>query len=170
MKAEIFWIADSPLVRLAIIPRPRGGDWLRDEGESLRLAGIDTLVCLLTSEEIAELDLVDGSELCAVHAIQFVSYPRPDRGVPASVQEKLTVVRRLAGRLEQGKSVGIHFRQGVGRSAMLAACVLAALGENPDIAFENIVRARGFPVPDTPEQREWVMKFVDRYLMRETDE
>jgi hypothetical protein len=31
MKAAIYWIAPVPSGRLAIIPRPRGGDWLEDE-------------------------------------------------------------------------------------------------------------------------------------------
>ncbi|HVT68398.1 MAG TPA: ATP-grasp domain-containing protein, partial [Trebonia sp.] len=31
-------------------------------------------------------------------------------------------------------------------------------------AFERIATARGRPVPDTTEQREWVMRFADRHL------
>jgi protein-tyrosine phosphatase len=169
MKAEIYWIAGAPQGRLAVLPRPRGGDWLEEEVESLRLAGVDALVCLLTRTEMAELGLVDEAEVCVAHSIPFVSFPILDRGVPASFQETLTVVRQLAALLEQGKAVGIHCRQGVGRSAMIAACVLAALGESPDVAFESIAKARRCPVPDTPEQHEWVRRFVDRYLMGQTD-
>lgn len=49
---------------------------------------------------------------------------------------------------------------------MMAACVLVSLGEEPDTAFERIARARGCPVPDTAEQREWVLRFADRHLKR----
>jgi protein-tyrosine phosphatase len=164
VKAEIYWIDGVPKGRLAVLPRPRGSDWLDDEVESLHLAGFSVLACLLTREEMAELDLVEEPKLCAAHDIQFVSFPILDRGVPASSQEALVIIKQLAALLEQGKSVAIHCRQGVGRSAMITACVLAVLGECPDAAFERIARARGCPVPDTPEQRGWVRTFVDIYL------
>jgi len=48
MKAEIYWISGVERGRLAILPRPRCGDWLEDEIGSLRLAGIGCLVSLLT--------------------------------------------------------------------------------------------------------------------------
>jgi hypothetical protein len=107
MKAEIYWIDGTPKGRLAVLPRPRGGDWLEDEVKSLRLAGIDVLVCLLTHEEMAELDLGDEAALCAAHGIQFVCFPILDRGVPASAQQTLTVVHQLAALLEQEKAVTI---------------------------------------------------------------
>jgi len=64
--------------------------------------------------------------------------------------------RRMAG---SGKSVTIHCRQSVGRSALLAATLLVEAGINPDEAFRRIEAARGCPVPDTPEQRAWVERF-----------
>jgi protein-tyrosine phosphatase len=73
-------------------------------------------------------------------------------------------VRRLGSFLCGGKAVAIHCRQGVGRSALVAACVLASLGERPDGALERVARARGCPVPDTAEQREWVLRFAERHL------
>ena len=39
---------------------------------------------------------------------------------------------------------------------MLAACVLVTNGYSPDAAFRTIEEARGCPVPDTQEQRQWV--------------
>jgi hypothetical protein len=141
MRAEIFWIEG----RLAVLPRPRGSDWLDDEVRSLRACGVDVLVSLLTS-------------------VEFVSFPVVDRGVPTMVSEALGLVQRLVAHLSCRRAVAIHCRQGVGRSALVAACVLASFGETPDAAFERIARARGCSVPDTPEQREWVQRFADRHL------
>ena len=42
---------------------------------------------------------------------------------------------------------------------MIAACILKLSGVDVDEAFEMIESARGFAVPDTPEQREWVKTF-----------
>jgi protein-tyrosine phosphatase len=43
---------------------------------------------------------------------------------------------------------------GIGRSALIAACLLKSQGIGVDEAFAMIARARGFSVPDTEEQRE----------------
>ena len=59
-------------------------------------------------------------------------------------------------RLREGKSVALHCRQGVGRSALLAACVLAVLGVAQEDGWQRITAARKSPVPDTEEQRSWV--------------
>jgi hypothetical protein len=166
MQAEVFWIEGLPTGRLAVLPRPRGDDWLQDEIRSLRANGVDVLVCLLTSGETTELGLAEEAACCAACCIEFVAFPFADRGVPASASNALGLVRRLAARLTGGKAVAIHCRQGIGRSALMAACVLVSLGEGPDAAFERIARARGRPVPDTTEQRDWVLRFADRHLTR----
>ena len=162
MRAEIFWIDGVRGGRLAVLPRPRGGDWLEDEVRSLRAAGVDVLVSLLTHDEVAELDLGDEAKCCAAAGIEFVSLPTEDRGVPDSAADTLALVRRLASLVAQGEGMAIHCRQGVGRSALIAACVLITLGESPDRAWERVARARGCPVPDTAEQRQWVLSFADR--------
>ena len=164
MRAEIYWVGGTPAGRLAVLPRPRGGDWLEDEVRSLRAAGVDVLVSLLTREEAAELDLGQEASCCAAAGIAFVSFPFADRGVPASASDALALVRQLGTLLAGGQAVAIHCRQGVGRSALVAACVLASLGDRPDAAFERVARARGCPVPDTAKQRAWVLRFAERHL------
>src|SRR5947208_770859 len=164
MRAELFWVEGVRAGRLAVLPRPRGGDWLRDEIQSLRASGVNVLVSLLTQEEATELDLADEAGYCAASGIEFLSFPFADRGVPASASDALGLVRRLGARLTGGKAVAIHCRQGVGRSALVAACVLASLGEGPDAALTRIASARGCPVPDTAEQRSWVLRFAERHL------
>lgn len=162
MKAEIYWIAGAPGVRLAVLPRPRGGDWLLDEVQSLRQVGVDVLVCLLTAEELAELGLTDEAACCVACGIQYIPFSIVDRSTPESHEETRNVVRMLAALLADGKAVAVHCRQGVGRSALVAACVLTALGARPAAAFDLIALARGCPVPDTEEQREYVEKFAER--------
>jgi len=164
MRAELFWIEGVGEGRLAVLPRPRGGDWLTDEIQSLRASGVNVLVSLLTREEAKELHLTDEAGCCAAGGIEFLSFPFADRGVPASTSGALGLVRRLGALLTGGKAVAIHCRQGVGRSALMAACVLAALGEGPDAALLRVARARGCPVPDTAEQRTWVLRFAERHL------
>jgi hypothetical protein len=86
MRVEINWNDGAWPGRLAIMPRPRGGDWLEDELRDSRRQGVDTLVSLLTPEETGELDLADEPVLCERGGIDFFSHPVPDRGLPASRQ------------------------------------------------------------------------------------
>jgi protein-tyrosine phosphatase len=161
MQVKIYWINEIGSGRLGIIPRPRGGDWLEDEIQSLKQQGIDTIVSLLESEELRELEITAEQVICEANGISFLSFPIIDRGVPSSKPDALKLVQSLANILEEGKSVLIHYRQGVGRSALIAACVLVLGGISVDEVFEKIKKARGCSVPDTQEQRDWVARFAE---------
>jgi protein-tyrosine phosphatase len=156
VRAEVFPIEDCPAGRLALMPRPRAGDWLDDEAASWRHQGLDTVVSLLEDEEIAELGLEAEPEACERAGLRFLRFPVPDRGVPDSRAAVAELVSALVAELRAGRGIGLHCRSGVGRSAVLAVCVLTALGLPVDSAWETVQRARGLSVPDTAEQRTWV--------------
>jgi hypothetical protein len=162
MKTPVYWIGGPWPGKLAIVPRPRGGDWLEDEVGAGREAGIDVVVSSLTESEVQDFDLLRESELAAAHGLEHLSFPVPDRGLPASFDDMEEIVRKLDGDLLKGRNVAVHCRQGIGRSSLLAACVLVIAGVDPAKAFERIQAARGCPVPDSPGQREWVVKFANR--------
>lgn len=164
MRATVYWVEGPWRGRLAIVPRPRGGDWLEDEVLAWRQAGIQVAVSALTPEEITELDIVQEKEVCEANGIHFIPFPITDRGVPTSAADAVELIRRLEGDLAQGRTVAVHCRQGVGRSALLAACLLAGTDLGVAAAFERIGGSRGCPVPDTPEQREWVIRFAREFL------
>lgn len=156
MKTEVYWVPGPWQGRLGIVPRPRGGDWLQDEVRSWRDAGLGMIVSLLTPEETAELDLREEKALSQNEGIEFCAFPIPDYRVPSSRTDFDRLVKRLEKALASGKNVGIHCRQGIGRSSMVAASLLVSAGETPDAAFRRVEKARGRPVPDTDEQRQWV--------------
>jgi protein-tyrosine phosphatase len=165
MKAEIYWIPETNTGRLAIMPRPRAGDWLEDEIKAWRIAGIDTIVSLLTPEEILELELADEPHICRDHQIEFVPYPIPDRQVPISAASAIELVRSLGNQLRLSRSIAIHCRMGIGRSALIAACVLVSQGMEVLSAFEAIGKARGAPVPDADEQVQWVAQHKGQLMI-----
>jgi protein-tyrosine phosphatase len=162
MPAGPYWIDTGQSGRLAILSRPRGGDWLEDEARAWSRAGFDTVVSLLEPDEAVGLDLAGEEQASQAAGVSFVSLPVPDRGVPESRQAVAELAGALAEAVASGKRVGLHCRQGVGRSALLAACVLIALGVDPAAALARVAAARGLPVPETPEQRQWVMDFARR--------
>ena len=156
MRPDVFWI-HAPLVgRLAIMPRPRAGEWLDDEVIGWRTEGVDTVVSLLELSEISELGLEREAELSQEHGIEFISFPIPDRGLPASLRDAATLAQTVALQVREGKAVAIHCRAGIGRSSVIAAGVLICSGLRADEAFRLISIARGVDVPDTEAQRHGV--------------
>ena len=141
------------------MPRPRGGDWLSEELHSLREADVDVVLSLLEREEQKELDIVAEESLCQENGLVFRSFPITDRAVPESRSAVSELANSILQLLQSGKNVVVHCRAGIGRSSLIAACVLKLNGVDVDEAFKMIASARGFAVPDTPEQREWVKMF-----------
>jgi len=159
MAPEIYWVRDIEPLRLAIMPRPRAGDWLPDEVAGWHSSGVSIVVSLLEDHEARELDLLNEQKLCEEQGINFISYPISDRGVPNSHQEARELVQALIGQLRSGAALAIHCRAGIGRSSLIAGCVLSLLGITPDEAFRMLSRARGTQVPDTQTQKEWLAMF-----------
>jgi len=159
VRPDVFWIHAPLIGRLAIMPRPRAGEWLDDEIIGWQMEGIDTVVSLLELAEISELGLEREAELSREHGIEFISFPIPDRGLPASLRDATALAQTMALQVREGKAVAIHCRAGIGRSSLIAAGVLICSGLSADDAFRLISIARGIDVPDTEAQREWVMAF-----------
>jgi protein-tyrosine phosphatase len=155
---EIYWIKTRGKGRLAVMPRPRGGDWLDDEIRGLKTLGIDILVSMLTDEEEEFLDLRQEGAAALRHGLQFFSHPIPDRNVPDSPREIWSLARSLAAEFAAGRKIAVHCRMGIGRSPLLLACILVSGGMRTEDAWIAIGDARGCVVPDTLEQRAWLSR------------
>ena len=160
LKATVYPIAGATRNRIAIVARPRGNDWLCDEITAFSREGIEILVSMLTDEEAEELGLNDESAECAAAGISFVNVAIPDRSVPSDTNAFLGSVEQLVARVRQGRYLAVHCRASIGRSTVLAAYILVRLGWDAKTAFDAIEAARGCSVPDTPEQKQWVISNV----------
>src|SRR5579859_4696157 len=117
MPTAIHWINAGGPARLGIMARPRAGDWLEDEIQSWLSAGVEVVVSLLEREEVSELGLEMEAAICRSAGIEFLSFPVADRGVPAEPGSALALAAGLA---QSKRSIVIHCRAGIGRSAVLA--------------------------------------------------
>jgi protein-tyrosine phosphatase len=79
--------------------------------------------------------------------------------VPAAV----SLLRKIVGALEEGKSVAVHCRQGVGRSGLIAAGVLMSSGMETEKAIDVVTAARGVMAPETPAQLEWLHRLPSEH-------
>jgi protein-tyrosine phosphatase len=162
MDESVRWIEGLARGRLAIAASPMAG-LLEEAVASWKQSGVDSVASLLGSSEIAALGLEREPELCAAQGIEFLSFPVPDHSVPRSMRDACAFALRLSSVLAAGKSVLVHCRAGIGRSVVIAACVMVLNGIEPEDAFVRIGKARGFPdLPETQEQREWVFDFAER--------
>ena len=152
MVAQPYWINSQ----LAIVPRPRGGEWLEDEMIALREAGIDVVVSMLENVEAAELGLEREDAAAQSAGLNFVSFPIHDRSVPASREKFEELLSELDSQIKNKKRIGIHCRTCIGRASVVSSSLLIRSGMNAREAWRQVEKARGFPVPDTEEQREWV--------------
>jgi protein-tyrosine phosphatase len=153
MASDIFWIETASNLKLAIMARPRSGDWLEDEIANWAREGVGLVVCLLDREEVDELGLQSEPTVCRTNQIEFISYPIADRGVPTDAVSAVALAQRI---ISSGKPTAIHCRAGIGRSSVIAALTLRLAGISSEEAFSAIGEARRLAVPDTDAQREWV--------------
>jgi protein-tyrosine phosphatase len=153
---ELNWVDGPWLGKLALAARPRGGEWLEDELSAWRGAGVDTVFSLLTNEEEADLDIENEASQSKAHGMRFVSFPIPDRQVPNSESNLAHALEELDQELASGRNVVLHCRQGIGRTGLVAACLFLTKGLDSETAVRRLSAARGIPVPETPEQRQWI--------------
>lgn len=140
-----------------MMPRPRGGEWLLGELEHLQKQGIDTLVSLLEKQEIKELALEAEESLCEQLGIHYINFPIKDRQPPTIFQESLNFVQTLYAYFQNGHSICVHCRMGIGRSAMISAALLIQEGTlNTTACLQLISEKRGLQVPDTDAQIHWL--------------
>lgn len=163
---DLYWVSDLSPLRLALAPRPRAGEWLEDELVGWRRAGVDTVVSLLEPDEARGLGLADEERICRACDIDYLSFPIPDRQTPPSVDETRRLVAELATRLRCGRAIVLHCRAGIGRTGLIAACVLCELGIGSAKAFAMLSTARRVQVPDTQEQETWVSEYARRSSLK----
>jgi predicted protein tyrosine phosphatase len=106
----------------------------------------------------------DDEREFGAHAIGFLHLPTLD--TRAVSQEMLDDgVVWVNGVIDAGARVLVHCEHGIGRSVLLALCVLVSRGDDPLAALERVKSARPVASP-SPEQlgafAEWARRFAAR--------
>ena len=152
----LYWIPRPWPGKLAIAARPRGSDWLDSEMPDWKNASVNAVLSRLTSHEERDLDLARREAPVVDEGLWFASLSVPDRYVPSSPSELAPTLDEIDAELTSGKNVVIHCRQGVGRSGMIARCLLVLRGIDPDSAVHESGAVRGTMVPEAAEQPRWI--------------
>jgi protein-tyrosine phosphatase len=153
----LYWIGGFTDGHLAIMPAPQPEDL---ERTILRWKeeGVDIVVSLLERAELPGLVEAEGG-LCHEVDLEFLWFPIRDGSVPPSMDAFNALITRLGDAVAMGKSVAIHCRAGIGRSALVAASVLNYLHVESGAALDMVAEARKLEVPQTEEQRQWILGY-----------
>ena len=157
MQAEMYKVGTMGNGFLAIMACPSIDPEAPASVANIARLGIRQIVSLLEPTEARNLGL--EAERLEVKACEmgFMSFPIPDMGLPASVEDFTQITQMLFRQVNAGINTLVHCRAGIGRSGLLAAGVLLHTGMNAEEAFAYVSRMRGIRVPETPEQHDWLV-------------
>jgi protein-tyrosine phosphatase len=134
---------------------PGRRELLEQTWEQIAVHGVQLIVCLSESDEVRAGSPSYAAAFDAKTIPCLVErFPIPDFGVPSNREAFWSLASKLATQLSSGGRVLIHCGAGIGRTGMLAVCVLLALGDGPAEAQQAVSMAGSLAV--TPEQRELV--------------
>ena len=138
--------------------------WERDlETDLKRLReeyGVGVLVSLMERDEYSDLQIPELFQKAEEQGMAVLYLPIPDYGVPNASEDDdyRPFVEDIAERIEEGETVVVHCRGGLGRSGMVAASVLVALGHPAEEAIKTVRGARKGAI-ETPDQEDRVRWF-----------
>ena len=130
----------------------------------LKALQIDTVVSLLSPNDILDLGLTHQESSYNALGINFIHFPIGDFDVPKNEDSFIALSHELCKQIAEGEIIAIHCRAGIGRSSLLAAAVLIQSGFNPDDVFEHISEHRETAVPDKRSQSEWLLSLTPRLI------
>jgi ADP-ribosylglycohydrolase len=133
----------------------------RSRLKRLLAAGIECFFDLTETGEVAPHPAYE-SELPA--GVEYRHAPLTDHAVPEERAQMAAILEALSRMLSSGRPVYLHCRAGVGRTAMVAGCLLVERGMSGKEALAELnrlwpqsARARQWPsIPETAEQTRYV--------------
>jgi protein-tyrosine phosphatase len=159
MACTIFAIELPGKAKLGIMAKPRGGDWLDAEIESVSSQRFQIVVSLLEDSEVKQFELDQEAEACSKKGLEFVHLPIRDMTAPPLSKEVLDTLGSLRQKWGAGKAVVVHCKMAYGRAPTIAAALMISEGCSVEEAVHKLSQARGTPVPETNEQRSWLSDF-----------
>jgi predicted protein tyrosine phosphatase len=107
--------------------------------------GAEVLISLMAPVECERLGIADLFERAKGVGLEVLRLPIPDGGTPAHAgleRAHRELVERVVSDLAEGKTVVVHCQGGYGRSGLVAASVLVALGCSTEEAIRAVQEAR----------------------------
>jgi protein-tyrosine phosphatase len=165
---------------MTLLPGRRCPGWavkaprdLERDARALAALGVKVFVLLVEDHELITCGVPTFCEVLADHGIKVLrcpivdgqtprdrsSAPRPPSGQgipePGDIDAFTKLVGEIEGRLRLGQTIGVSCRGGLGRTGVLAACLLKRAGLDADAAIAEVRRARPGAV-ENPRQEAFI--------------
>jgi protein-tyrosine phosphatase len=121
--------------------------------------GVGRMILLVEDGELERWGDPHIVERAAERGLEILRHPMPDGGVPASLVEMDTILAELRIALDRC-SVAVACMGGVGRTGMVAACVLVADGMPAEAAIAQVRSVRHPEAVETERQRSFVHAYA----------
>jgi len=137
-----------------------GKQWDRDLAQditALKDQDITAVVSLLAQQELLHHGAGDIETLLSQAKIDWHQFPISDFGTPSAevIQRWAETVPQLLQHLQEGQKVVIHCAAGYGRTGMMTAALLVAMGVDAEKAIALVRAARPGTI-ETPEQEAFI--------------
>ncbi len=157
MQAEMYKVGTIGKGFFAIMARPSLEQSDPASVVNISRLGINLVVSLLETNEARTLGLDAEREQVKALGMDFVSFPIPDMGIPTSVEKFASLSKMLLQQVDAGVNTLVHCHAGIGRSGLMAAGMLLHCDLSPQQAFAHISKMRGVRVPETHQQKDWLI-------------
>jgi protein-tyrosine phosphatase len=139
------------------------GQWERDLDADLerlvREYDARVLVSLLAPSEYEAYGILDLPSATDKHQLELLLFPIPDGGIPPSIEGVGDLVPKILAHLRSGATVVVHCRGGLGRTGLIAACCLTAVGFDAEQAIAMVRAARPGTIENS-RQEDFVRDFA----------
>ncbi|MGY5452439.1 phosphatase domain-containing putative toxin [Agarivorans sp. MS3-6] len=153
-------VSDNAQLLLTPCPGTKGVD-LSTSLQQLCYKNSPALLTMMTKQEMADNQVSDLPKHAVTYDMQWFHLALEDDTVPDQAWEDyfLIVLPRFVQLINSGVSLSLHCKGGSGRTGMVAARIMLALGFELDDAISKIkaVRPNAFTVP---AQLEYIQKFA----------
>ena len=144
-------------------PSNYGKPWDRSldaDIEAIRDWGASAVVTLMEEHELEQLQVANLGAATSALGMEWLHLSIRDVDIPDDVFELQWVyaARELMRRLARGEKILLHCRGGLGRTGLVAACLLIESGVQPADALAKVRTARRGAV-ETRAQEEYVLNF-----------
>ena len=163
-----YWVVPGRLL-VGEYPGSRSRADTMDRLRRFLAAGVTCFIDLTEPQETSSYEALLPAATPAGRRVEYLRQPILDHGVPGDPGTMTRILVLLDDALAAGHVVYVHCRAGIGRSATVAGCWLAAQRGNADQAFEELqvlwqqaAQSRIWTrIPETEEQEEFVRRWLD---------
>ena len=139
-------------------------NWNRDLNKDLLRLKLDyqtdILVTLLEKHELEDIQISELQILAEAQGVKSIWFPIKDRSIPISINKFIDLIKNIIEEVEKGQIIVIHCKAGLGRTGMVTACCLVALGYSPNDATKTVRKTRQYTI-ETTEQEEFIFQFAN---------